>query len=256
MVPNFASQMRVAFSSMVWNTGSSSPGELLMTCSTSEVAVCCSNASLRVAVRWRSSLSSRVFSMAMTAWSAKFVTSSICFSAERANLLAIDDDAADQLALLDHRHQQHCPRPSAVDQGDDTRLAFDVCRFCSEIGNMNDPFRRRLASERDAWLVADDHDRFALPKLPIGRGRILHGDDAKGIVLVDKQIAKRGLADAHRIRQQGLEHGSNAPGELEMTCSTSEVAVCRASTSARCSRASASSRLHASRRFSGSALRS
>src|SRR5262245_11732235 len=38
--------MSVAFSSIAWNTGSSSPGELLMTCSTSEVAVCCSSASL------------------------------------------------------------------------------------------------------------------------------------------------------------------------------------------------------------------
>ena len=62
-----------AFSSMAWNTGSRSPGELLMTCSTSEVAVCCCSDS-------RSSLSSRVFSMAMTAWSAKFSTSSICLS--------------------------------------------------------------------------------------------------------------------------------------------------------------------------------
>ena len=35
--------MRVAFASMTWNTGSSSPGELLMTFSTSEVAVCCSS---------------------------------------------------------------------------------------------------------------------------------------------------------------------------------------------------------------------
>ena len=35
--------MRSAFSSMASNTGSSSPGELLMTCSTSEVAVCCSS---------------------------------------------------------------------------------------------------------------------------------------------------------------------------------------------------------------------
>ena len=43
MVPNAASQIRVAFSSMAWNTGSSSPGELLMTLSTSEVAVCCSS---------------------------------------------------------------------------------------------------------------------------------------------------------------------------------------------------------------------
>ena len=41
-MPNSASQMRVAFSSMASNTGSSSPGELEMTCSTSEVAVCCS----------------------------------------------------------------------------------------------------------------------------------------------------------------------------------------------------------------------
>src|SRR5262245_45621078 len=30
---------------MAWNTGSSSPGDLLMTCSTSEVAACCSSAS-------------------------------------------------------------------------------------------------------------------------------------------------------------------------------------------------------------------
>jgi hypothetical protein len=65
---------------MAWNTGSSSPGELLMTPSTCDVAVCCSNASLRSSVRWRSSLSSRVFSIAMTAWAAKVVTSSICFS--------------------------------------------------------------------------------------------------------------------------------------------------------------------------------
>src|SRR6516162_5645207 len=38
-LPNLASQSRVALSNMAWNTGSSSPGDLLMTCSTSEVAV-------------------------------------------------------------------------------------------------------------------------------------------------------------------------------------------------------------------------
>ena len=87
MSPNLASQIRTAFSSMVENTGSSSPGELLITCSTSDVAVCCSKASVRSAVRsvrsvvrWRSSLSNRAFSMAMTAWAAKFWTSAICLS--------------------------------------------------------------------------------------------------------------------------------------------------------------------------------
>ena len=44
-MPNLASQMRTAFASMAWNTGSSSPGELLMTRSTSDDAVCCSSAS-------------------------------------------------------------------------------------------------------------------------------------------------------------------------------------------------------------------
>ena len=36
--------------------------------------------SVRSSVRWRSSLSSRVFSIAITAWLAKFFTSSICLS--------------------------------------------------------------------------------------------------------------------------------------------------------------------------------
>ena len=44
-----------------------------MTLSTSAVADCCCRDS-------RSSLSSLAFSMAITAWSAKVVTSSICFS--------------------------------------------------------------------------------------------------------------------------------------------------------------------------------
>src|SRR5262249_50320641 len=70
--PNLASQRRVASASKVSNTRSSLPGELEITRSTSEVAVCCSRDSLRSSVRWRSSLSRRVFSMAMTAWAAKF----------------------------------------------------------------------------------------------------------------------------------------------------------------------------------------
>ena len=52
---------------------SSSPGEELMTFSTSDVAVCCSRDS-------RNSLSSRVFSMAMTAWAAKDLMSATCLS--------------------------------------------------------------------------------------------------------------------------------------------------------------------------------
>ena len=47
--------MRTAFASRASNTGFNSPGELEMTFSTSEVAVCCSRVSERSSVRWRSS---------------------------------------------------------------------------------------------------------------------------------------------------------------------------------------------------------
>ena len=76
-MPNLASQMRTAFSNMVWNTGSSAPGELEMTWRTSEVAVCCSSASESSRVRACTSSNSRTFSMAITAWSAKLSTSAI-----------------------------------------------------------------------------------------------------------------------------------------------------------------------------------
>src|SRR6516165_2744559 len=71
--PKAASQSRSAFSSIASNTGVRSPGEELMTCNTSAVAVCCSNAS-------RVSVISRVFSIAITACAAKFCSSAICLS--------------------------------------------------------------------------------------------------------------------------------------------------------------------------------
>src|SRR5262249_17109548 len=55
------------FARMISNTGCRLPDELDITCSTSDVAVCCSSASLKSSVRWRSSLSRRVFSIAMMA---------------------------------------------------------------------------------------------------------------------------------------------------------------------------------------------
>ncbi len=68
-----ASHSRAADSTNVSSTVCRSKVERLMTLSTSAVAVCCSS-------DCRSSLSSRVFSMAMTACLAKFVSSSICLS--------------------------------------------------------------------------------------------------------------------------------------------------------------------------------
>jgi len=62
-----------ALSAIALKTGCKSVGELLMTCNTSAVAVCCSSAS-------RVSVMSRAFSIAMTACAAKFCKRAICLS--------------------------------------------------------------------------------------------------------------------------------------------------------------------------------
>src|SRR5262249_3426183 len=50
-MPYLAPQIRTAFRSIASNTGLSSPGELEITCRTSELAVCCSSASASSRVR-------------------------------------------------------------------------------------------------------------------------------------------------------------------------------------------------------------
>ena len=56
---------------MASNTGWTSVGELLITRRISLVAVCCSSDSMRSRLRASSSVNSRTFSIAITAWSAK-----------------------------------------------------------------------------------------------------------------------------------------------------------------------------------------
>ena len=74
-----ASHSRAADSTTVSSTGCRSKVERLMTLSTSAVAVCCSSDS-PAHVRACTSSNSRTFSIAITAWSAKVVASSICLS--------------------------------------------------------------------------------------------------------------------------------------------------------------------------------
>src|SRR5262249_17379215 len=39
----------------------------------------------------------------------------------------------------------------------------------------------------------------------IGQRRVVHGGDSEGVALAQKERAKLGLAEAHRVRQYGLE---------------------------------------------------
>ena len=95
-----ASQSATALFRIASNTGCTSVGEPLMTLRISAVAVCCSSDSLV-------SLNSRTFSIAITAWSAKVLSRSICFSRERPDFGAANGDAADRpRPSLEHRHRE------------------------------------------------------------------------------------------------------------------------------------------------------
>ena len=89
-----------------------------MTLSTSAVAVCCCSDS-------RSSLSSRVFSMAMTAWAAKFFTSSICLSVNGLHLLAVNSDRPDHLVILEHRHGNQSADAGDINCANGQRIAIE-----------------------------------------------------------------------------------------------------------------------------------
>ena len=80
MTPRAASHSLVAFSISVSSTGWRSNVDRLITLSTSLVAVCCSSASVNSRFRASSSVNSRTFSIAMTAWAAKVSRSAICLS--------------------------------------------------------------------------------------------------------------------------------------------------------------------------------
>ena len=99
----------VAFASIVSNTGSSSPGELEMTLSTSEVAVCCcpdrSSAQLIEQPRvldGDDGLRGEVLNQLDL------------LVGEWPHFLAVDDDCADQLIILEHRHGDKVRAPATI----------------------------------------------------------------------------------------------------------------------------------------------
>ena len=79
-----------------------------MTSRTSEVAVCCSSDSVRSRVVACRSSNSRTFSIAITAWSAKVCTSSICL-AVKAGLDRGRSERADASAFS-HQRREKCLR--------------------------------------------------------------------------------------------------------------------------------------------------
>ena len=77
-----------------------------MTRRISAVAVCCSSASVSSRLRASSSVNSRAFSIAITAWSAKVWSSAICWSVNGRGLGPATVIAPIALPLAQQRHRR------------------------------------------------------------------------------------------------------------------------------------------------------
>src|SRR6516164_3992965 len=161
MAARSASQRRAADWTRVLRTALRSKVERLMTLSTSAVAVCCWSDS-------RSSLSSRVFSIAMTAWAAKLRSRSTCLSVNRRTPLRIVSMLAYVIDL------------------------DDLLSGC-------DPAERGIRRRSEQQLASA---RFG-----ICRRRVVQGDRAKCVAFAEPKRAEFGLADANCVLEHGLEYG-------------------------------------------------
>ena len=84
--------------------------------------------------------------------------------------------------------------------------------------------------------------RNALEPVFVCGWRAVCGSEAKTISFKKPKVAEFGLTDPRGVLQYGSEYCSSSPGELLMTCSTSEVAVCCSKASSRSAVRCASSR--------------
>ena len=62
---------------------------------------------------------------------------------EGPDLLAIDDDSADQLVVLEHRHGEQRARAAEFDDGSDRWIAFEIGWLSVMIGDMDQRLRLR-----------------------------------------------------------------------------------------------------------------
>ena len=224
-MPNAAPHSRIAFSSIASNTGARSPGEELMTCNTSAVAVCCSSASRCLGDQPR--VLHRDHRLR-----GEVLQQRDLLVGERPDLLAIDrDDAEQRLVLAQAARQARCARrrdrPSRVRSGSPPDRVLG-----RKIGDMDEPFASSRCADRGA---ASGPGGLVCAELGIGlRGTPRIAAAWNRSPSIDRKVAEAAPHSRIAFSSIASNTGARSPGEELMTCNTSAVAVCCSSAS-RCS---------------------
>ena len=135
--------------------------------------------------------------MAMTACAAKFLHQFDLLIGEGAHLLAVDAHSANQLVLLEHRHDQK--RPGARELGD----RF-IGAFRREVGNVDHLLRPHESIE--AWGIGAPHQCRSFTEFRKFVRRIVECNATERIAVTQQHRAEHGLANPRRVCQHRLEH--------------------------------------------------
>ncbi len=122
---------------------------------------------------------------------------------ERPHFLPIDDDGADQLSFLEHRHRQQRPDAGDFYTNDGKRIALLVRLFLPQVGDVDHLLCQRNAAEAAA---RSRMEQLVLADVRIARRRVKHGDGPKCVVVTKKHIAEIRSADTGCVLQHGLEN--------------------------------------------------
>src|SRR5215475_10881648 len=125
------------------------------------------------------------------------------FVGERARLLTVNDDRANQLVLFEHRYRNQRSGTSNFDNCHKRGLAFEVRLLCPDVGNVLQLLRRGQAEK---WIICTRADHWvALPYRGECRRCAVHRNGAKRASVVQQQVAESGFANARRVFQHGPE---------------------------------------------------
>ena len=124
------------------------------------------------------------------------------FFCEQSYFLPKDDDAADHIAIFEHRHADDGARASKF-YGRNAQFVA-VCRLGRNVGNLIGMFGLEHLPEAQPRI--DAKRRLAPHKVLVGRRRAVGRTGAERIPVPQKQVAEFGAANANCVLQDGREH--------------------------------------------------
>ena len=143
--------------------------------------------------------------MAMTAWAAKFLTSSICLSVKGRTSWRYMLNDTDQFVSLQHRHEQNRPDAAKFDGSDYPRMALLSVYFLSRsIGDVNHRLRSQHMTERAIRIGANWFTPACFGK---GRRRVIRRQEVQSVAFHAEDISKLGVTDACGIFQHRVKYG-------------------------------------------------